>query len=140
MKLKITNIKQFTKSRDEQPLLDKNSRPYTRITIQTVEYPGKWLSGLGYQGEPQLAWRIGDEIEADVVPNGQYLNFRISKLPKTGGMPPDLMEKLFKKLDVIQTSVSKIEKLIGELAPADMNEDQLAEQFPPIEAIGNQPF
>lgn len=133
MKLKITKVQNYTTNRESQPLLDKNSRPYTRITIQTEQYPGKWISGLGYQGDAQLSWKVGDEVEADVVPNGQYLNFNLPRTQKgSGGMSPEVVEKLFealrkvyaqngqillqneqimKKLDALETAPSEEDKV-----------------------------
>lgn len=119
MKLKITAVKHYTTNKDSQPLLDKNSRPYTRITIQTAEHPGKWISGLGYQNDAQLNWKIGDEVEADVVPNGQYLNFNLPRANKGngGGVSPDVVEKLFTKLTRMEEMLIKIGKKVMELNP-----------------------
>ncbi len=121
MKLKITAVKHYTTNKDQQPLLDRNSRPYTRITIQTAEHPGKWISGLGYQNDPQLNWKIGDEVEADVVPNGQYLNFNIPRANKANGgaVSPEVIEKLFVKLETMQQMLIKIGKKVMELNPEE---------------------
>lgn len=130
MKLHITAVKHFKENKENQPLLDKNSRPYTRITIQTQEHGKTWLSGLGYQGDAQLNWKASDEVEADVTQNGQYTNFSI---PKTGGgrngaaelMNPNgqIIEKLF-------TNIKRIEDKIDRLL-----DNRIAEQVPSLDEI-----
>lgn len=127
----ISKIKNYESTRDGQPLLDRNSRPYTRVTIQTDQRPGIWLSGFAYAGSPILSWRVNQQVEIDVVQKGEYWNFSIPKPPAvgTGGWSPALIEKLFTKLDTIERKVDGME-VVEE--PEDEPPDATPEEDPPF--------
>lgn len=135
--IKITAISLKNINKEGQTLLDKNSRPYTRVGIKTATHGDKWLSGLAYQGDPQLAWKVGDEISVDIVPNGQYLNFNIPREKKANGGSSELMEKLFLKVNSIvddlklaHTKLDKIDKLVSELGTEPVTEEIKLEDIP----------
>ncbi len=76
-KLKLTRVNRTTSDKEGNALKTKDNRPYTRLSIKTEQYPDKWISG--FDGPTTKDWKVGDEVEAEVVPNGEYLNLKIPK-------------------------------------------------------------
>lgn len=125
---KITSIKFYHTNKENQPLLDKNSRPYTRINMKTEQGGETWMSGLAYQGDSQMAWKIGDSVEIETKQNGQYTNFNVPKKQAMGGLSPDIIEKLFAKLDRIETKIDNLELV----DPNEPEAEPLPEELPPF--------
>ena len=50
-------------------LKTKDGRPYTRLSIKTVEYGDKWLSG--FEGFATKNWKEGDSVELEVEEKGE---------------------------------------------------------------------
>jgi len=112
MKVKLTNIRVSHANKDGQPYLDKLSRPYNRVGIQTEQHGKTWLSGFAYQDNPMLKWHVGEEVEINVEQKGQYTNF---SLPKTNGgsSSPDQWKTVNDKLDRIIAMISDLEPVDG---------------------------
>lgn len=51
--------------------------PAMSLAVMTKEYGEKWIGG--WESELNTNWKIGDQIEATVEQNGQYLNYKIVK-------------------------------------------------------------
>lgn len=125
-KEKLTKIKFYNTSKEGQPLLDKNSRPYTRVNIQTAEHGATWMSGLAYQDSPVMQWKEGMEIEIETKQNGQYTNFDLPK--KQAGQNPQVLRMIY---DLLKKMDAKLDMLtVGE-----ENEPE-----PPTDGIGEPPF
>lgn len=77
MRYIITKIYRNTKDKNNNPLKTKDGRPYERVAIQvdSDEHGGKYISGFGNARNKN--WQVGEEININVVQNGQYLNFEM---------------------------------------------------------------
>lgn len=110
MKVRLTALKTFTTNRQTNAsLLDRNQRPYTRVTIQTDQHQKQWLSGFAYQGSPILNWKVGDEVDIEVTQNGQYLNFRLPR--QEGGNQNFVIAELKRLATLIASQSGKIDEL-----------------------------
>lgn len=76
-KVVLTQIQRFNKDKEGKPLKTKDGRSYTRVNIQTAEYPNKWMGGFGNADNQN--WQIGDEVEVIIEERNGYLNFRQPK-------------------------------------------------------------
>ena len=102
-KLTITRIFTTDKDKNGNPLISKNNKPYTRMSIQTKEHGEKWLSG--FKNQTSGAWQVGQEVEVIVKENGQYLNFETPKMEDKVDMN---MEKVLNNLTRIHLLVNAI--------------------------------
>ena len=95
MKLTLTSIQRYDKDKVGNPLRTKDGRPYTRVSIKTQEYADRFLSGFGSSWNEY--WKVGDVVEVDVEPKGEYLNFkrvdRIAELEKRVSALEEFMKK-----------------------------------------------
>ena len=116
MKVTITSISRKNVNKDGQPYLDRNGRPYWLISIQTQEHGKQYLSGFGYEGEPQMAWKGGDVVDIEIQTKGKYVNFRV---PKTQAQPvqtSQAKESDFSlQLEDIQKDISGLIKAVDEI-------------------------
>jgi hypothetical protein len=101
MKVKITNKSVQSANKAGAPYLDNQSRPYSRVGIQTEQHGKRWLSGFAYQGSPILNWKSGDEVEIEIEEKGQYLNFKLPKINQSNGSVGPMLEKIFAELRTI---------------------------------------
>ena len=96
-KVTLARVSHFTKDKENNPLMSKNGKPYTRCLIDTTD--GRTLSGFGNQTTSN--WNEGMEVSIEistVEKNGNtYYNFQT---PKAGAV--DLSE-VNTKLDQILT-------------------------------------
>ena len=76
MEIVLTKIHRSNKDKDNKPFMTRDNRPYERVGIQVNDekYVGKWLSGFG--NRENAGWQVGDTIDIEITPNGQYLNFK----------------------------------------------------------------
>lgn len=79
--MRITKISRFTTGKDNKPLINKNGKPYTRVSIKVAEHGDTFLSGFGDPANE--SWKEGDDVEItvdEVESNGKkYLNFSMPK-------------------------------------------------------------
>ena len=78
--IKITRLYRTDKSKDGQPLINKNGNAYTRVGIQCETYGQRWISG--FEGDWNKSWKEGDVVQLaiDTVAgkNGaEYINFKL---------------------------------------------------------------
>lgn len=73
----LTKVIRYTTNKDGTPLVTKDGRPYTRVTIKAQEYGDKFISGFG--NKDNASWKEGDRVEAIVEQKGEYLNFSTPK-------------------------------------------------------------
>ena len=66
MKVKLTRVSRNNKT-------SKGGKDYVSLGIQTEQHGDKWINGFGNNFNKD--WKQGDEVEIEVVENGQYLNF-----------------------------------------------------------------
>ena len=121
MKVKLTNIRVASQNKEGQPYLDKNGRPYQRIGIQTEQHVKEWLGGLAYQGSPALNWKVGDEVEIEIVQNGKYLNFNLPR-QQNQGIAPIMTElrNLHEKVDKILELITKVDDEQPQINPDEL--------------------
>lgn len=72
-KVTLSFINRTDKDKNGNPLVTKTGKPYSRLSIKTIQHGDKYLSGFS-DGWNQ-GWKLGDEVSIDVTQNGQYLNF-----------------------------------------------------------------
>lgn len=101
--MRITKISRFTTGKDNKPLINKNGKPYTRVSIKVAEHGDTFLSGFG---DPvNESWKEGDDVEIivdEVESNGKkYLNFSMPKKIDKG------VETILKSLDARITALEK---------------------------------
>ena len=97
-KLRLTRVFRNTKDKDGKDLINKNNKPYERVSIKTEEYNDKWLSGFGNDNNKE--WKEGDEVTLEVVEKGQYLNFS----------PVKMEDRL---MEMVQELIRRVKKLEG---------------------------
>ena len=65
MKITLTNVFSTNMKSDQiTPLIGKNGKPYTRMSIRCQEYGDRWLSGFSNKGNAH--WKQGDQVEIEV--------------------------------------------------------------------------
>jgi len=74
MKLVIEKLTRTDKNKEGQPLVNKQGKSYTRLSICAG---GVWYSAFG--GTWNDSWKVGDTIEVKVTENGQYKNIEAPK-------------------------------------------------------------
>lgn len=95
----IDKIAITSKSKEGEPLVDKNGKAYSRVGIKIAEFPEKWLSCLcyapkaSYSPRKELDMVAGESYWLRVEENGDFLNF-----------------KLASSIDVLEMKVDKLEK------------------------------
>lgn len=130
MKVKLLDYRTFTTTKENQPLLDKNGRPYTRISIKTDQHGTQWLSGLAYEDSPMMKWKAGDEVEIDIVQNGQYLNFSIPKVVRTDYAVMQELRIMNRKLDEIIGMLTEPMPPDGGPGGTDVQKDDMPPDMP----------
>ena len=64
------------RNKDGSNYVDKNGKPFIRVSI-TAEGLERSASALVYRNiDPIYSWKAGDEVQAIVEQNGEYLNIR----------------------------------------------------------------
>lgn len=109
----------YRNDKDKQgvPLVSKQGKPYTRLSLKVNEIGNgeTWLSGFGNKTNEQ--WKEGDVVELIVTQNGQYYNFETPKLE-------DLLAARVSALEVqmmnLTNSVSRLQG--GKVSPASVAE------------------
>ena len=101
--LTITRIYTTDKDKNGNPLMSKQGKPYTRMSIQTQEYGEKWLSG--FKNQTSGSWKVGEKVDVIVKESGQYLNF---ETPKKEGIADEKLEKILNALTGINLKLSAI--------------------------------
>lgn len=76
---KITITKIYTTDKDKagNPLMSKQGKPYTRMSVKAKEYGEKWISG--FKNQQSAEWKEGDEVDVIIEEKGEYLNFTTPK-------------------------------------------------------------
>jgi hypothetical protein len=64
------------KSKDGKPFIDKNGKPFKKISFKTAEYGDRWVSAFAFrETDSILGVKVGDILDDYVKENGQYLNY-----------------------------------------------------------------
>ncbi len=124
---KIKYLKFEDVNRDGKPYLDKNQRPFYRVSMK-VENNDNYLSGFAYSTDAMRKWKVGDEVDIEITPkdiNGKtYYNF---KPPRTAGafnFGPRmvLLEDRVKKIEewITAQEMDKDEIKAEDIFPSDM--------------------
>lgn len=126
MKLTITQVTHYDKTKAGVPLIDKNRAPYMRAVIKTKEHGTSQLSGFVYR--PLVE---GQQIDADVTEelyNGQ-MQKKFKLIPKSaGGQNLDWL-----KADIVHIKrelVAIREMLLRNAPSVEVVEKSLEEEFP----------
>ena len=109
MKLTLTRIVRKDTDKNNQPLVTKDGRAYTRLGVQAQEYGSKWLSSFSAPWNQD--WKEGQIVECDVQQKGEYLN--ISK--------PDPFTEIAKTIMSLSVRVGKLEQFAKELSSTPPN-------------------
>lgn len=104
MKVSLTSIKRFSEDKEGNPLKTKDGRPYTRLLIRTKEHGERGISG--FDNIQTQNWKEGDEVEIEVEPKGEYLNFKL----------PNKQDLVSKQLEEINNRTLKIILMLEEMA------------------------
>lgn len=104
MKITLSSVYKTDKDKLGNPLMSKQGKPYTRMSIKANEYGDKWISGFMSKGN--MGWKQGDIVEVEIKENGQYLNF---ELPK-GGISNETMDKILNMLTTINLDVKQLKE------------------------------
>jgi hypothetical protein len=85
---------------------DKSGQTYTsqysgkeqaRVALQVDSpmYQGKWVSNFVDLGDPSEQWKEGQDVDIEIIPKGQYLNWKLRKVgqAQTQGGYAQLFEK-----------------------------------------------
>lgn len=119
----------ITKVNRTQRTSPKTNKPYTSLSIQTVEHGGKWLSGFGNASNQH--WTEGTKIDVIVEPsakldkNGEpYLNFSMPKAVEKG-MNPEALNEIKVGISMLNQRLDRIERLLStpkepEISPSDV--------------------
>lgn len=81
-KVKLEKVYRTTQDKNGNPLVTKQGKPYTRVSIKVAdsEYADRWISGFG--NSANATWKDGDEVEVAITANGDYLNFEMPREKK----------------------------------------------------------
>lgn len=99
----ITRIYKTDKDKNGNQLINKNNKPYTRMSVQVSEHGEKWISG--FESQVNKGWKEGDKVEMIVKENGQYLNFEV---PKPADKVDEKLEKVLNELMAIKLMVNSL--------------------------------
>lgn len=106
-KVIITKIFRTDKTKDGNPLISKNNKPYTKCNIQTQQHGEKWLSGFGNKVNEK--WSNGDEVEIIITQNGDFLNY---ETPKVEDVQKHEIEVLKTQVAVLKNKVTTMENFL----------------------------
>lgn len=107
---KVTINKIYTTDKDKQgnPLISKQGKPYTRLSIKTNEHGDKWISG--FKNAVSGTWKEGDEVEITITQKGEYLNF---DTPKKDDKVVEMLSQLLTKVGKIDAKMDMIAESVG---------------------------
>lgn len=97
MQLHITKVFRSDKKKDGTPLIGRSGKPYTKVSIKTIEYGDRWVGGFG--GQWNSGWKEGDVVDIEVEDTGQYLNFN----------RPDPLKSFEQRLKNLEARVLQLE-------------------------------
>lgn len=120
-KVTLTRVIISDKNKDGTPLMSKLGKPYSRLSIKTLEHGDKWLSG--FKGKENEFWKEGDQVDIIVKQNGEYLNYDVPKVEDKLAMRVSALE-----VEVMQlrNAVAKLGGVTTTTAPSNPS----AEDFP----------
>jgi len=114
-KVILTKVYSSNKDKNGNELVNRNGKPYTRMSIKTQQHGDTWLSG--FQNRTNENWKQGDEVEIIVTQNGQYTNF---ETPKTEDMLAMRVKDLEIRVDRLEEKLNQ-----GTKAPMTYTEKDL---------------
>lgn len=104
-KLTINKIYRNTTDREGNELKNRDGRPYTRVVLQTKEYPSDKISGFGTPENE--AWKEGDVVEVLIEEKGNYVNF---KMPKKEDKNPEVLNKILNAMTALRIDIEIIKE------------------------------
>jgi len=116
-KLTLVNVYRTTTNKEGEKLINRNGKPYERVSIKAEEKGDKWISGFGSRSNQN--WAEGDVVEVNVVQNGEYLNFETPR----SSVSPQALDDLKVKIENIESRLSKLEMGKEEPTSDDNNPD-----------------
>lgn len=109
-KVTISRIAHFDKDKSGNPLKSKMGKPYTRCMIELTD--GRKVSGFG--SAKTQGWSAGSEVEIEITPNGEYLNFSV---PKVENINNETLLRIEKKVDSINWHIVEFTKAFKNKVP-----------------------
>ena len=103
MKVKIEKIYRSDKKKDGTPLVNKDGKPYEKLSIKTDQHGDKWVGG--FVNIATGKWKEGDEVEIEVTQNGDWLNFKTGKSGSFGGVSQKAFDELSQRVAQIENTL-----------------------------------
>ncbi len=112
MKLTLTFVKRTQKTSQ------RTGKPFTSLSIKCNEYGDKYLSG--FDGKETASWNVGDTVEVEIEPKGEYLNFSVPRAPRANSAPPAGVpsyseDKLLRELRALNVKADKTYEVLCDL-------------------------
>lgn len=120
-KITLTGVWRNDKDKAGNPLVSKQGKPYTRLSVKAKEYGDKYISG--FAGDWNASWKTGDVVACEIKPNGEYLNLE----------KPSPLADFAKTIMALSVRVGKIESRVEmlEKRPDNIPVIQDSEDVPP---------
>ena len=106
MKITLTRVFKSDKKKDGTPLIGKNGKPYTKLSVKCQEYGDKWLSG--FANKRNEGWKEGDVVEVEVEEKDGFLNYSLPKLPDGYQLTSEMKDEL----NIIKTMLRRVIALL----------------------------
>lgn len=108
-KVTLTAVYHNDKDRNGNQYMSKAGKPYTKCNIKATEYGDKYISGFG--NKTTQGWKVGDTVEIEITPNGEYLNFSVPKAEAgLSSQDREMFMRIEKKLDAVLWHVVEMAK------------------------------
>lgn len=122
MKIKITKVTYTDTKKDGTKCIDKNSKPFYKVGIQTQEHGDQWINGLVF-GEPPT-WQAGEEVELDIKEE-EYQGTKSLKfdLPTKSSAVNSEIEKLWIFGRGLEIEIKQIKHQLGGEKPVQATPD-----------------
>lgn len=115
MQVTLTKVSRQSHKKDGSAYINKNGKPYTRLSIQTQEHGAKWLSG--FAREDNASWKEGDTVDITVEEKGEYLNFSMPERQKSLGYGIEDRDRLLR----VEIKVEQIYQMVKALVADPKN-------------------
>ncbi len=112
MSEKLTFVKRDSTDREGNPLISKQGKPYTRMSIKVASRGDRYLSG--FANVSNADWEVGDEVDVVITESDKldktgkpYLNF---SQPKPADAANEGISKILDKLTAMQLDINTIKR------------------------------
>lgn len=99
----LTFLKRSTTDKEGNPLMSKQGKPYTRLSIKVESKGDRFISGFGNQANAD--WKVGDDVDITITEaeakdkeGRPYLNF---SQPKPGSLDTEKIDRILENTETI---------------------------------------